>query len=142
MQLPAISDRFKASIINEAALRLASTHGRRKIYSAVEVGAAMQAAHFPAQWTGWAVALFCTDNEFARFCAQHGIDADYQATRTDVLRFLDRPGPKAAGTTGAVAAGGAASGADIPEGLAGMADTAGEVADIAGEIFDALDIFS
>lgn len=151
MNLPDIADRFKRSIITETATRLAATHGRRKMYSAVEVRAAISAAELPDAWTGWAVAVFCTDNEFADFCASQGLTADYKTTRADVLRFLPKPAPvvspsalAAVAATGAVATGAAAatdetSAVAIAKTLLDVVDTAG---DIVGTIFDVLDIFS
>ena len=146
--LPVIADRFKRSIIAETAMRLASAHGRRKMYSADEVKAAIGAAHFPAAWAGWAVAVFCTGAEFADYCARQNLAADYQATRTEAMQFIDRPlapaaGVAAAGAAAALAAG-PASGSDNPS----AADLAGDALDIAetgvdvvGGLFEVLGIF-
>ena len=146
--LPVLVDRFKRSIIAETAMRLASAHGRRKMYSADEVKAAMGAAHFPAAWAGWAVAVFCTGAEFADYCARQNLAADYQATRTEAMQFIDRPlapavGAAAAGAA-AVLAASPASGSDNPS----TADLVGDAldvddtgVDVVGGLFEALGIF-
>lgn len=152
MSLPAIADRFKRSLISETALRLSSAHGRRKMYSADSVQAATAAAHFPAAWAGWAVAVFCTDAEFADYCGKQGVTADYAATRAEALQFVDKPtlAPAAAGV--AAVAGMTALAAspaladDNPNGsLIGNAidivDTGADVVDVVGGLFDALGIF-
>jgi hypothetical protein len=146
MNLPAISDRFKRSIIAETAMRLAAAHGRRKMYSAAEIQAAMAAANFPAAWAGWTVSVFCTGPEFDDYCAKHGVTADYAATRSEMLKFLDKPLVTPAMAAGAVvAAVGAGAGAQA---LAASVDLAAEVADLAddasdvvGGLFDVLQIF-
>jgi len=135
--LPAIADRFKRSIISETALRLNAAHGRRKMYSADEVRAAMATAHFPAAWAGWAIAVFCTDAEFADYCRQQGLDADYAATRAEALRFIDRPMAPAAGAPGTTAGTRPSSG----EALGDAVDLAGDGVDAVGGLFDALGIF-
>lgn len=122
--LPAIADRFKSKIISETAMRLTATHGRRKMYSAEQVAAAMAAAQFPDAWRAWAVAVFCTNAEFDDFCAKNDIAANYQATRDDVLRFVDKSTPSANAriATGAGVAG--ATGAAIALGTgAALANT-------------------
>ena len=157
MNLPNIADHFKRNIIAETATRLAATHGRHKMFSAAEVAAVMQAAKFPAGWAGWGVAVFCTNAEFGDFCAAQGLNADYNTTRADALRFLDKPPSRVpdvaiaagamAATTGAatLTAGAALAGTgDQKDGKpdSGLADAADLAADVAGGIFDMLDIFS
>ena len=158
--LPLIADRFKRFIIAETAMRLNAAHGRRKMYSADEVKAAVQAANFPAGWAGWAVAVFCTGPEFDEYCAHHSISADYAATRDIALQFIDTPAPPAGAkvggvvTAGAVAAGALAAGAALaaPAGgedqnsspLSDVVDLAGDaldLADVASGVFDLLGLF-
>ena len=149
-ELPHIADRFKRSIISETAMRLAAKHGRLKMYSSAQVAAAMSAANFPAAWAGWAVAVFCTGPEFNDFCAAQGLSADYNNTRLDVLRFVDKP--QASGSGGAFAVAGAAAlvsgaalaGADDDQKNSGSSagDAAEAVIDVVGGVFDVLDIFS
>jgi hypothetical protein len=146
MNLPNIADRFKRSIISETAMRLAATHGRRKMYSSAEVVEAMGKANFPAGWAGWGVAVFCTNAEFADYCAAQGLTADYNNTRLDALRFLDRPQPKAAAPLAAagaaLGAGAAAASTSLTNDEAELLVDAAEVAvDVVGGIFDVLDIF-
>lgn len=152
MKPPAIADSFKRNIIAETATRLAATHGRRKMYSSAEVQAAMTAARFPAAWTVWGVAVFCTDAEFGDFCAAQGLTANYNNTRLDALRFLDKPAPTGSvAAKPAIAAGAALTSAVVVAGpyekknesaLSSVADAADVVVDVVGGIFDALDIFS
>jgi hypothetical protein len=139
MNLPAIPDRFKRSIIAESAMRLAAAHGRRKMYSAAEVLAVMSAANFPAAWAGWNVAVFCTGPEFDDYCTKHAVTADYSATRTEMLQFLDKPvvTPAVAAGTAATAIGLGAS----AEALADGVDLAADAADVVGGLFDVLQIF-
>ena len=96
-ELPHIADRFKRSIVSETALRLAAKHGRLKMYSSGQIAEAMSAANFPAAWTGWVVAVFCTGQEFNDYCAAQGLNADYNNTRLDMLRFVDKPQAKISG---------------------------------------------
>ena len=146
--LPVLVDRFKRSIIAETAMRLASAHGRRKMYSADEVKAAMGAAHFPAAWAGWAVAVFCTGAEFADYCGKQGVSADYQATRTEAMKFIDRPLAPAAGVAGAAAAAGLAASPANSSDNPSTADLAGDAlvvaetgVDVVGGLFEILGIF-
>lgn len=144
MNLPNIADRFKRSIISETAMRLAATHGRRKMYTSAEVVEAMGKANFPAGWAGWGVAVFCTNAEFADYCAAQSLTADYSNTRFDALRFLDKPQPAAtaAAVGAALGAGAATAGTSLTNDEAERLVDAAEVAvDVAGGIFDVLDIF-
>ena len=146
MNLPAIADRFKRSIISETAMRLAAAHGRRKMYSAAEVQAVMNAANFPAAWAGWNVAVFCTGPEFEDYCTKEGLTADYAATRTEMLKFLDKPLVTPAMAAGAaVAAVGLGAGAQAlaasGELALEVADLADDASDVVGGLFDVLQIF-
>ena len=89
--LPVIADHFKRNLITDTARRLAAEHGRLKMYSADQVRGAVKAAGFPMAWVGWAAAVFCTNAEFADFCTATGLQADYNNTRLDALRFFERP---------------------------------------------------
>ena len=153
-ELPHIADRFKRSIVAETALRLAAKHGRLKMYSSGQIAEAMSAANFPAAWTGWVVAVFCTGPEFNDYCAAQGLNADYNNTRLDMLRFIDKPQAKPSG--GALAATAVAGFAGLAAGSAltetdgekdddsngGLADAADLAVDVVGGVFDVLDIFS
>lgn len=152
-ELPHITDRFKRSIVSETAMRLAAKHGRLKMYSSGQVAEAMSAANFPAAWTGWVVAVFCTGPEFNDYCAAQGLNADYSNTRLDMLQFVDKPQAKvsggafaatAAGVAG-LAAGSALAGTDgtkDDDSNSGLADAADLAVDVVGGVFDVLDIFS
>lgn len=169
--LPGIADHFKRNLITDTARRLKETHGRLKMYSSEQVFDAVSAAKFPVAWTGWAVAVFCTPPEFTAFCERTGVTADYNNTRLDALRFLDKPVAPVKATL-AAAAGAAAiavtpssassgdqkddrSGSifdvveiasDVVDLAGGAADVVGSVAstavDVVGGLFEALDIFS
>ncbi|MDB5807681.1 MAG: hypothetical protein JWN73_5003 [Betaproteobacteria bacterium] len=158
--LPLIADRFKRMVISETAMRLNATHGRRKMYSSGEVRTAVTAASFSAGWAAWPMSIFCTGPEFDEYCAANGISADYAATRKTALQFIDKPAaPAAAGTGGAIAAGAVAAGAlaagavvvaplgdnDPNRSALGdvldLADTALDITDVAGGVFEVLGIF-
>jgi hypothetical protein len=153
MNLPSIADHFKRNLISETATRLTAAHGRRKMYSAAEVQSAMQAAKFPAGWAAWGVAVFCTNAEFEDFCAAQGLSADYNQTRADALRFLDKPQPSSVANpaTLGVAAGAAtltagaaladSSGKKADNSGSGIGDAAAAVVDVVGGIVDVLGIF-
>jgi len=145
------------TFIAEVATRLHAALGRRKMYSAVG------GARYPLGWAMWAVAVFCTDAEFADYCARRNLQANYRDTRATALGFLDGPGAprtshlaaRAAGAAlaaGALVAAGSAAATDRP-GLPGnsgsmlspagdIIDVAGGIVDIVGGVFDFLGIFS
>ncbi len=128
-----------------------AAHGRRKMYSAGQVEAALGKAQFSPGQALWAVSVFCTDAEFADYCARLGVAADYRGTRATALDHLNTPrsGHVAKLAAGAIAAGamGTVAAAQISQagsenGIRGALDAASDVFDVVGCIFDFLDIFN
>jgi hypothetical protein len=159
----AVSSDNQRTFIAEVASRLHAALGRRKMYSAAQVEAAVGGARYPLGWAMWAVAVFCTDAEFADYCARRNLQANYRDTRATALGFLDGPGAprashlaaRAAGAslaTAAMLAAGSPAAAQQPGPLSSagnvlssagdVLDVAGGIVDIVGGVFDFFGIFS
>jgi hypothetical protein len=159
----AMSSDNQRTFIAEVASRLHAALGRRKMYSAAQVEAAVGDAKYPLGWAMWAVAVFCTDAEFADYCARRNLQASYRDTRATALGFLDGPGAARTGHLAARVAGASlaaaalvATSSPVAAQQPGLLSTTGNVlsaagdaldvaeglVDIVGGVFDFLGIFS